>query len=244
MDDGREPESDGRSPYLRLPWPLVAAILFGVLAVLLALGFYANRNLRPQVGLSATPAPSAFSVAVAATATPPPVATPAPTSLGVVTLVSPTEASAAATAIPSPTLALAAIPAPTALPTVEPVLADEVGKAYVTYWRVRSQALLELDPVHLPDVMDGEYLNQFETQLKSLQMQGRAIKTQVTLNYVVVQASNETATIHDRVEDDSFYVVPGTQDPLTPPANDVLRLELKLRKSEGSWKVIDSVSAD
>ena len=59
----------------------VAAILFGVLVVLLAAGLYANRNLRPQVGLVPTPVPRTPAVAVATTATPQLAATPGPTPL-------------------------------------------------------------------------------------------------------------------------------------------------------------------
>jgi hypothetical protein len=92
--------------------------------------------------------------------------------------------------------------------------------------------------------MQGDYLLDFERRLDALRMQQRAIKTQVKLNYRVVQAASDMATVVDRVEDDSFFVRPGTEEPLMDPANDVLRLQIKLRKSDGLGKVVESVSAD
>src|SRR5205085_6327251 len=146
--------------------------------------------------------------------------------------------------VPSQTTPLVVVATPTELPTAEPALADEVGKAYVTFWRVRSQAALELDSSHLPEVMAGDYLQNFESHLDGLRMQSRAIKTQVTLNYNVVKASSEVAIVHDRIEDESFYIDPGTQKPLTDPANDQVMIEFSMAKLDGVWKVTDSVTAE
>jgi hypothetical protein len=151
---------------------------------------------------------------------------------------------ATATVAPSQTAPAAAEGTPTELPTVEPALADEVGNAYVTFWRVRSQAALELDSSHLPEVMAGDYLQNFATHLDGLRIQSRAVKTQVTLNYNVVKASSEAAIVHDRIEDESFYIDPETQKPLTDPANDQVMIEFSMAKLDGVWKVTDSVTAE
>src|SRR5205085_2534499 len=110
---------------------------------------------------------------------------------------------AALTASASPTLPSEATPTPSALPTVEPQLAEEVGRAYVTFWRVRSQALLELDTTHLGEVMDGDYLQNFVARLDELRLEGRAIKTQIILNYTIAHVTESTATVLDRLEDTS-----------------------------------------
>ena len=241
-DDEREP-----ARYIRLPWPVVGAGLFVLLALVLGLGLFANRNLRPQVGVVPTPSPVAVATptvlpvaaaAVVQASTP----TVAPTSVPVTATAPP--AAATATVAPSQAAPAAAEGTPTELPTVEPALADEVGKAYVTFWRVRSQAVLELDSSHLPEVMAGDYLQNFESHLDGLRMQSRAIKTQVTLNYNVVKVSSEVAIVHDRIEDGSFYIDPGTQKPLTDPANDQVMIEFSMAKFDGVWKVTDSVTAE
>src|SRR5713101_7604691 len=82
MKDAHDADAETeRTPYVRLPWPLVAVGLLGILAVVLAIGLFANRYLRPQVGLLPTSEPAAV-VAAPATSTPPAatsVPTPAPT---------------------------------------------------------------------------------------------------------------------------------------------------------------------
>src|SRR5919201_6964753 len=120
-----EREPDG---YLRLPWPIVAAGLFVVLAALLAFGMFANRSLRPQVGIVSTPSP----VAVAASTAPPVAATATLQQSGATTaptaLLSETDRATppASTATAVPSNVAVAVPTVTPLPTVQPELADEV----------------------------------------------------------------------------------------------------------------------
>lgn len=254
-DGDREPGG-----YLRLPLPVVGIGLFAFLAVLLGVGLYANANWRSPGVIIPTAAPVAAAtpalatqvpavttpqvatptaVRSAPTATSPPQPTVAPTQVGTAALVqvggqtvTPTAVSATAPETPTP------------LPTVEPTLAAEVGQAYENYWRVRSQALLDLDASHLSEVMDGDYLTTFEASLERAAHEGHAIRTQVTLNYMVLEVVDDSAVVHDRIEDNSYYVVPGTVEPLSDPANDLLRLEFTMRSIGGVWKVVDSVSAD
>src|SRR5258707_1112335 len=116
-------ERDQATRYLRLPWPVVAAGLVALLAVVFGVGLYANRNLRPQVGLVPTSEPA---LVAAPPATPTPqVATAAPTPAPAVVV----QATAAAIAtLPAPIAAptapplVVASPTPSALPTVEPAL--------------------------------------------------------------------------------------------------------------------------
>ena len=241
-DAEREPAG-----YIRLPWPLVGAALVLFLALILGFGLFANRNLRPQVGVVPTSTP----LAEATSTTPPgaaPVAvqastpTPGATDVPVSSVVAPTLA--AATAAPTETPAPAAEPTPSVLPTVEPALAQEVGDAYVTFWRVRSQALLELDGSHLSDVMDGDYLEHIASLIDDLRTEGRAIKTQVVLDYSVVAATTEAATVVDFVEDNSVYVRIGTEDPISDPTADHLRIMYRLKKFSDAWKVVDSVRSE
>ncbi|HLZ29571.1 MAG TPA: hypothetical protein VKV73_19820, partial [Chloroflexota bacterium] len=73
MDDAPDAEPEA-PPYIRLPWPLVAAALGGVLLLALALGLFANRYLRPQLGA----APTSLPLAAAAEPTTGPTPSPAP----------------------------------------------------------------------------------------------------------------------------------------------------------------------
>jgi hypothetical protein len=249
-------------PYLRLPVPLVATGLFAFVAALLALGLWANANLRqPREIVAQTPLPATAVVVAAAptvvvaaapTDTAVPTATAVPVALPTATPVR-TAVPAATAYVPTPlviVLDATATPVPvgsetaTALPTVEPTLAAEVGQAYENFWRVTSQALLELDDSHLTEVMDGVYLASVRQRIDELRSEGRAIKTHVILNYSVIQASRESATVVDDFEDDSVYVKLGTDEPLSEPTSDQVRTLYKLQYSSGIWKVVDSVSSE
>jgi hypothetical protein len=178
---------------------------------------------------------------VVATATAPPQATVGPTAVAAVAA-TPAIVVRVETAVPSEVAA--ATESPTALPTVEPTLAAEVGQAYENFWRVRSQALLDLDPTHLPEVMDGNYLEGTVHRISELQNEGKAIKTQVSLSYSVLEVSAENATIVDDVIDNSVYVNIGTEDAISEPTADQLRILYTLRTVGGVWKVVDSVRSE
>jgi len=249
MNEPPQPEPEP-ARYIRLPLPVVAGGLLVVLAGLLALGLYANRNLRQPAVLLPTPtaAPVAAATAlptVGPTAAAPPAPTLVPTPLILVIAATPTPAAPPGTLEPTPGAQLSpATASPTPLPTVEPALAAEVGKAYENFWRVSSQALLELDSAHLTEVMDGDYLATVSQRITELRGEGRAIKANVLLNYSVIAATTDVASVLDDFEDDSVYVRIGTEDPLTDPAMDRLRVLYKLRNYSGLWKVVDSVRSE
>ena len=231
MSDTPEP---GPTPYVRLPWQLVAGGLLVLLVGLLAFGLYANGNLRPGAAAAPTPTPPP-----AATATRVPVVAPtatlAPTPLIITLLSTPTTIPAPATVTAQPAATA------TGLPTVEPTLVAEVSRDYENFWRVTSQALLELDTTHLTEVMDADYLTNITNRISELRTEGRAIKTHVLLNYSVLKASSASAEVFDALEDDSVYVKIGTEDPLSDPTADQLRITYELRMLDGVWKVVDSV---
>lgn len=239
---GDSPEEHGSS-YVRLPMPAVAAVLLVLIAALLTFGVWANRNLRGQA--AAVPVPVAAVTPAISTAVVVAAPTPLPTSIaasGPTATAQPTAVLPVATATAAPATEPPATPQPTALPTVEPNVAAEVGQAYENFWRVRSQAELTLDGSRAGDVMNGEYLAHFLDVLNQMQQQGRAIKTQVSLDYTVVQANDNSALLHDRIEDTSYYIDAATGTPLSDPAHDVVLIEFTLVKTDGAWKVVDSVT--
>src|SRR5438552_18384276 len=122
MNDAHDAEAETDKPthYMRLPWPLVAFGLVAVLDVVVGNGLYANRNLRPQVGLVPTSEPAVVA-AVAATSTRQ-VATSAPTLAPTVVIQAAVATATTVSPTAAPTLApvVAASPTPSALPTVEP----------------------------------------------------------------------------------------------------------------------------
>jgi hypothetical protein len=224
MDDPREPKGDS-SHYVRLPWPVVAAGIFGVLAIILAIGLYANQNLRPQVQIVATSTPVAVintpTLAAAAVATPPSAPTP-------LLLVGPT---------PTPPVRVETA-SPTASSTVNPALAEQVGRAYENYWQVRAEALFRLDDSKLSEVMDGDHLRSVEDLISELRSEGRAIETNVQHSYTVVEATIDSAKVTDSYVSNSVYVDPTNHVALSEPAGDRVRELYELKRVGGSWKVM------
>jgi hypothetical protein len=251
MNDAKDANSaDSGSRYLRLPWPLVAAALFGILVIVLAAGLFANRYLRPQVGLVPTEVPVA---APAATATSPPAtavpATPvvalARTPLVIGTVTVPTETPGRGALTPTATEALRIGTAtPAARPTLDPLLVAEVANGYEQYWQIRSKALLELDKSQLSQAMAGDHLSNITQLIDELAQEKRAIKTDVDHEYSVVQITGDSAQLVDDYISNSLYVDPITRQPLTAPASDELRVLYRLNKFDGKWKVVDSVRAE
>jgi len=92
--------------------------------------------------------------------------------------------------------------------------------------------------------MDGDYLDNIAELVDQLRSEGRAIKTQVVLNYSVLEATKEAATVVDYVEDNSIYVKIGTEDPITSPTADLLRITYRLKRFPEAWKVVDSVRSE
>jgi hypothetical protein len=243
MDDVQDAEPEP-SPYLRLPWPLVATALVGVLALALAIGLLANRYLRPQVEVA--PTPIAVAVAPVATPAPAPTAEPtrtiAPTSTPLVVTAAPTASPLTVTV--TLTTAPTTTATPAARPTFDALLVAEVGKAYENYWQVRTQALLELDKTHLDEVMAGDHLGSVAQRIDELISENRAIKTDVDHDFRVVQVAGDDAQVLDDYISDSVYVDPATQLQLSNPTSDELRVLYRLSRFDGKWKVVDSVRAD
>jgi hypothetical protein len=269
MTDAQDAEQEpSPTPYMRLPVPRVALGIVVFLGLLLGAGLYANANLRAQGVVLPTPVSTAVPPTVEVTVVPVAASTSVTTLQPTVSPVvsptpdlrpSPTAASTAgltqvptqlvlfldATATASPAISAAQpSPTPTPPPSVEPTLAAEVSRAYENFWRVKSQALLDLDQSHLADVMDGDYLSTVNQRIDDLRSEDRAIKTHVILNYRVVEATQRAASVIDDFEDDSIYVKTGTEEPLSEPVADQLTVLYKLENFSGTWKVVDSVRPD
>src|SRR5204863_2865133 len=105
-------------------------------------------------------------------------------------------------------------------------------------------ALLQLDTTHLSEVMDGDYLAAVSNRITELRAEGRAIKTQVVLNYAVIEATSDSASVVDDFVDNSVYVSSDTEEPLSDPVGDQVRTLYKLRNNSGTWKVVESVRSE
>jgi hypothetical protein len=148
-----------------------------------------------------------------------------------------------ATAAPTSTPLLVDNATPSALPTVEPALADEVGRAYVTYWQIRAEALLDLDTSRLSEVMAGDHLISVERLIDQLRAEGHAIQTDVEHKYAIVRASHNDAEINDTYIDTSAYVDITSHQVVSAPTNDILHEQYTMNRIDGNWRVVSLVRA-
>jgi hypothetical protein len=140
-----------------------------------------------------------------------------------------------------PTPAATQTAAPTVAATATPSVEDEVMAAYARYWDAYSQALLNLDASLVEGVASGERLQLIRDEIEGLRSQGLALRTVVTHNPVILQASESSAVLFDEIVNNSFYVDPKTKDPPEAPGSgEILRDTYYFETINGQWMVVRS----
>jgi hypothetical protein len=129
----------------------------------------------------------------------------------------------------------------TAEATPTPSLEDEVSEAYLRYWDAYSDALFELDATLAQDVAGGDELDRIREEIEDLRSQGLALKTVVEHDFVIVEVSEESATLLDEIVNNSFFIDAETKEPpQAEGSGEVLRDTFHLEKVDGQWMVVGS----
>jgi hypothetical protein len=119
-------------------------------------------------------------------------------------------------------------------------IANEVLRAWSDYLRVYQEAMRNLDPTHLTDVMAGDALQRITGEVNQLASQHRPVMIIETDHHVaIVQLSNSAATLADEFLDGSEYVDAKSGQPIkrtTPP--DQVLMTYQFKKIGTTWKVI------
>ena len=188
---------------------IVGAALFAVIAVLLVGGYFLGNHLRPPVGVEQVVLP----------------ASPVPTQI---------TAASSAPANASGTVAVGSA-SPVASSTAE----SDVTNAYLRYWQVYSDAVLNLDSSHLGEVLDGQALGWVSDEIAGLKKQGKSAKIDVQHRYAVVRMNDTSATLVDDYVSRSVYLDPTTRQPMArtdPPTN--VEQSFEFQKISGVWKIV------
>lgn len=231
LSDGNHADASPPRSY----WP-VALSLFGLVAVMLGAAFILNRQLRPPVGIE--PSSGGTPPARAEIAAPSPTATPAVESPTWTpqTVASSGQAAVRPAATTSPTNAPSGSPSPE--------LSDHraVEQAYLRYWDVYREALLQLDTSRLSEVSARDELREIEEEIEEFRQRGRAVRATVTHHYLVFDVTELEAKVYDEIMDRSFTVDPVTKEPTRgPDSGSVVKDTFFFEKIDGVWKVIKSV---
>jgi len=147
---------------------------------------------------------------------------------------------------PTPTATATSNPSPTPTapqPTTTPDPETEVLEAYATYWEVYAEALRNRDDSRLDEVMTGPRLERGLAEVAGLIADDRAVEQVVHLNPIVVEIVGDQAIVFDEYENYSYYIDPGTHQPLrpTPATPQVLRDTVTMHRIDGVWKVFDGI---
>lgn len=241
MDGQTSPEQPAEGQ-MSTPTPprylLVGLALLGFIVVILVGALLLNDRLRARVGIE--PAPTAIAsqqtpvgaAASSAQATSAPSAIAAATATSSSTIITTTATATTTTAM----VTAVVIGNPTAIPTPT----GEVEQAYLRYWEVYSDALLNLDASKMNQVAAENGLSRVQEEVADFLSRKVAVRVRVTHSFVVFDATDIDAKVYDEMLDRSFLVDPATKQPSDSP-NQGTRVKdtFILKKIDGTWKVVE-----
>lgn len=142
-----------------------------------------------------------------------------------------------ATAISNPS------PMPTApQPTTTPDAKAEVIAAYLRYWDLYAEAVLNLDHSGLIGAASHEELQQVQEEIETLRAQGVALRVVIEHRPTVIELTATTATVFDEMTNNSFFVDPETHEPPEGEGSgETLVDTFFLEKVDGQWIVVHSI---
>lgn len=119
---------------------------------------------------------------------------------------------------------------------------EVVIRDYLHHWEVYSDALYNLDPSRLTEVMTGPRLERALKEIEDLRNEGHAVDIDIENRPVVVQLSENESVVADDYENRSRLIDPTTKEPIGEPRPDeVIRTTVTLTRTEDTWKVLESV---
>lgn len=232
--NGTTPESSKmRHGRAGLPYNAVGAALLGVVLVLLGAAFFLNSRLRP---------PTTIETPIAVQAPRPAVATPSAIPTAAAASVSPSLT--ATPSIGSPT-AESTAQLPPGVHVANTPEEREIEQAYLKYWQVYSDAVLNLDTSHLHEVLAGPALQWVTDEVNGLKAQGHPAKIDVQHAYGFSRVTETSATVVDQYVSRSVYLDPTTRQPL-PRAGSPTRVlqSFDFQKINGVWKIVGGTRQD
>ncbi|MCL4239741.1 MAG: hypothetical protein KJ048_00160 [Dehalococcoidia bacterium] len=147
----------------------------------------------------------------------------------------------------SPPTTTATITSPTANPTASqptatPGTEAEVIAAYLRYWDLYAEAVLNLDHSVLMGAASEEELQQVKEEIETFRAQGVALRVVIEHRPTVIELTDTTATVFDEMTNNSFYVDPETHEPPEGEGSgETLVDTFFLEKVDGQWIVIRSI---
>lgn len=120
----------------------------------------------------------------------------------------------------------------------------QVEQSYLHAWDVWAEALLELDPSRLPEVLTGRALRVVEQRLEEQREDNQPVRLSAEHNYRIVIIDQTTASVDDRYLNHSVRLDPDTLEPIEEDPNQRLRTSFTMRLVDGTWKIAQIIEYD
>jgi hypothetical protein len=116
----------------------------------------------------------------------------------------------------------------------------EVHQAYARFWQIRVQALLELAPERLTEIMAGKELTVEQRAINDLRANGRAQRVDIEHHERITWATSDAATVLDEYVSHTVLVDAETKAPLEDPPSAPFRIAYLFRKVDGRWLAVEA----
>jgi hypothetical protein len=130
---------------------------------------------------------------------------------------------------------------PTPTPTDSRV---QVEQAYLHAWDVWAEALRELDPSRLREVLMGRALHVVQQRLEDQRQENQPVLLRAEHNYRIVIIDENTASVDDRYINHSVRLDPETLQPIEEDPNQRLHTSFTLKLVDGTWKIAEIIEYD
>lgn len=140
-------------------------------------------------------------------------------------------------------------PAPSSESTEDPAPTPtdpraQVEQAYLHAWDVWADALRELDPAPLSEVLTGEALDVVQGRLEEQRANNQPVRLRAEHNYRIVMIDEATASVDDRYVNHSVRLDPETLEPIEDDPNQRLHTSFTMRLVDGTWKIAEIIEYD
>jgi hypothetical protein len=129
---------------------------------------------------------------------------------------------------------------PGANPSPSPTSTDvrvQSEQAYLHYWDVYANSMLNLDASRLPDVLAEAALQNHRQQVEAQRTKNQPVRIRVEHDYRITVVSTDAVSIEDNYRNHSVRLDPKTMQPVEKDPDERVRATYTLKKVNGIWKV-------
>lgn len=113
----------------------------------------------------------------------------------------------------------------------------QAEQAYLHYWDVYADSMLNLDASRLPDALAEDALENHRKQVEAQRRKNQPVRIRVEHNYRITIVSDDAVSIEDNYLNHSVRLDPQTMQPVEEDPNERVRTTYTLKKVNGTWKV-------